>query len=299
MYFCEYIYGFFGQKMIPSYYKISCKKEENYMRTIKNDYILPSKNNSPILHINTCGLQSFDDSLTVIRENGSKDFHLLYIKSGYCTVHFKSEIRKLRAGEFVFYFPNTKQKYIFPSSRSESYFLHFGGSSVEKILTALDLKEGFHKCNQFFHLYEKFDSLIVSSNKSLPRFSVHSISLLLDILYLVSEKKSDYDISNINNLINYITANHDKLIDFESIAKECGQSLHKMIISFKNQTGMTPKQFQEKTRIKIAKDYLVSSNINISKISKLVGYEDQLYFSRVFKRHTGLSPKNYRTNHSS
>lgn len=269
------------------------------MRTAKNDYFLPSETDSPILHINTCGLQSFNDSLTVIRENGSKDYHLLYVKSGYCTVYFNSEIKKLSAGEFVFYFPNTKQKYIFPSTHSESYFIHFDGSSAEEIINALDLKEGFHKNDQFFHLYEKFDNLIISSNKSLPRFSVYSISLLLDILYLVSEKKKEYDISNINNLINYITANHNKLIDFESIAKDSGQSLHKMIISFKKQTGMTPKQFQEKTRIKIAKDYLVSSNINISKISKLVGYEDQLYFSRVFKRHTGLSPKTYRANHSS
>jgi len=47
-------------------------------------------------------------------------------------------------------------------------------------------------------------------------------------------------------------------------------------------------------RIESAKSLLISSHLSVSQISEQVGYPDPLYFSRVFKKSTGMSPKEYR-----
>ncbi len=63
---------------------------------------------------------------------------------------------------------------------------------------------------------------------------------------------------------------------------------------FKRHTGTSPQQYLINVRINKAKELLVSSTYNISKIAEIVGYYNPLYFSRVFKKHTGCSPSEYR-----
>ena len=56
---------------------------------------------------------------------------------------------------------------------------------------------------------------------------------------------------------------------------------------------MSPQKYLTNVRIKKAKTLLRSDN-KISIISEAVGYPDQLYFSRVFHKATGMSPTEYR-----
>ena len=50
-------------------------------------------------------------------------------------------------------------------------------------------------------------------------------------------------------------------------------------------------------RISAAKGYLEKSGKNINEISNIVGYENPLYFSRLFKKYTGLTPTEYKKRH--
>ncbi|MDD6735853.1 MAG: AraC family transcriptional regulator [Clostridiales bacterium] len=47
-----------------------------------------------------------------------------------------------------------------------------------------------------------------------------------------------------------------------------------------------------------AKLLLSDTSVKIGEIAELLGYEDSFYFSNVFKKHTGLSPRSYRTKYS-
>ena len=76
-------------------------------------------------------------------------------------------------------------------------------------------------------------------------------------------------------------------------AKICGVSEYHFIRKFKAETGLTPLQYKTKIVIKKAIDLLETTNLNISEISRMLGFEDSLYFSRVFKKETGTSPKKY------
>ena len=58
--------------------------------------------------------------------------------------------------------------------------------------------------------------------------------------------------------------------------------------------GVTPKQYLITTRIEAAKELLINSDLTVLQISEAVGTSNQNYFSRIFKKHTGLSPSEYR-----
>lgn len=63
---------------------------------------------------------------------------------------------------------------------------------------------------------------------------------------------------------------------------------------FKESTGQTLIFALQQIRISRAKELLEKTNISVQKISYLVGYEDQTYFIRLFKKDTGLTPAKYR-----
>jgi YesN/AraC family two-component response regulator len=53
-------------------------------------------------------------------------------------------------------------------------------------------------------------------------------------------------------------------------------------------------QYIVSKRIGMAKNLLITSNLSLYKISEEIGYDNQLYFSRLFKKHSGITPSEYR-----
>lgn len=66
---------------------------------------------------------------------------------------------------------------------------------------------------------------------------------------------------------------------------------------FKKQYGMAPAAFVTQQRILLAEKLLENEMHSVSWIANQAGYRDPLYFSRLFKKHTGLSPTEYRRRH--
>lgn len=63
---------------------------------------------------------------------------------------------------------------------------------------------------------------------------------------------------------------------------------------FKQETGHTFMEYLTLIRIEEAKKFLLTTNLNISRIARKVGYQDGNYFSRVFNKKEGVSPGKYR-----
>ncbi len=120
--------------------------------------------------------------------------------------------------------------------------------------------------------------------------------LLLSILYNLGKTIND-DICNKNeiyNCIELITSNYCTNISVEELASYCNLSKSRFLHLFKKITQTSPVAFQQELRIDNAKLLLSSTQLSISDISFRCGYDDPLYFSRLFKKKTGISPKEYR-----
>ena len=94
--------------------------------------------------------------------------------------------------------------------------------------------------------------------------------------------------------VQYFSQNYNSPISIDEYAHSHNFSISWFIQSFKQYTGTTPTQYLLFLRISNAKNLLENTSFNISEISRAIGYENPLYFSRIFKKQSGLSPSEYR-----
>lgn len=86
----------------------------------------------------------------------------------------------------------------------------------------------------------------------------------------------------------------DPDLNLEKLPQLAGVSDAYLRRIFKKQYGIAPAGYVIRERIRLAKDFLLRiDGIRIAEVSAKVGYSDPLYFSRLFKKHTGLSPTQY------
>ncbi|MBA3846873.1 MAG: helix-turn-helix domain-containing protein, partial [Planctomycetes bacterium] len=87
---------------------------------------------------------------------------------------------------------------------------------------------------------------------------------------------------------------HRERITLARLARACGLSSSRLSHLFRAETGQTPMEYLEAQRIARARDLLTHSAKPIAAIAAAVGFQDPLYFSRVFRRHASMSPRAWR-----
>lgn len=92
----------------------------------------------------------------------------------------------------------------------------------------------------------------------------------------------------------HIERNFKRPLQVEDLARELAMSPRNFIRRFKAATGRTPGDYQQATRIAVAKQLLESGARSVQTVCEAVGYEDAAFFRALFKRHTGMSPADYR-----
>jgi len=99
---------------------------------------------------------------------------------------------------------------------------------------------------------------------------------------------------NILKAIRYIEENFSEKINLTSCAKAASLSPYHFCRKFKKFTGMTPIKFVTQLRINKAKSLLAEEDMNITEVSEHVGFSDSSVFSALFKKMTGLSPREFK-----
>ncbi|WP_010269096.1 AraC family transcriptional regulator [Paenibacillus senegalensis] len=90
-----------------------------------------------------------------------------------------------------------------------------------------------------------------------------------------------------------IIDNFDKDLDIEQTARLSGVSPNRFYQAFKQATGLSPHKFMTFIRLNVSLSLLASSPASIMSVAHSIGYTDELYFSRLFKKHMGLTPSEY------
>jgi len=83
-------------------------------------------------------------------------------------------------------------------------------------------------------------------------------------------------------------------LQLEALAKQAGMSPRNFSRRFKAATGNSVTGYIQKLRIEASKRLFEDSDRSAAEVTELVGYNDERSFRRLFKHHTGLSPRNYR-----
>jgi AraC-like DNA-binding protein len=86
-------------------------------------------------------------------------------------------------------------------------------------------------------------------------------------------------------------------IDLDAVAAHAGYSRYHFVRLFRAAYGQTPGQYLSRRRVERAEELLRTADLSVTEICMLVGFTSLGSFSSSFKKHTGLSPSEYRARH--
>lgn len=273
-----------------------------------NNSTLDIKDKSKPLIVTSCGTYHLytRPKLPTWRPRGRRDFQLLYIASGKAHFHFVGKEQIVTAGHMVLYRPKEPQKYeYYGEDQTEVYWVHFTGGNVTNLLRSYGLtddKKVFY-CGSGMEYQTIFRSMInelqmcKENYPEMLEMYLKQIFIMLQRFFQTSAKVSNTQAAEeIDKATLYFNEHYSEDIYVDEYAKEHNISISWFIRNFKHYTGVTPMQYILNKRIYNAEALLQNPQYNITEIANIVGYDNPLYFSRIFKKAKGLSPSEYRKN---
>lgn len=273
-----------------------------------NDSRIDFKDKSKPLIVCNCGTYRLFSrpSARTYRPRGRRDYQLLYIAAGKGHFHFDGKEVIITAGQMILFRPKEVQQYeYYGVDQTEVYWVHFTGGEVKNILRKYGLTDDIKvfyvgTSLQYANLYKQMIQELQMRKEDYQEMLALSLNELLILIHrqLGNTRQKihpNYLEKDIEQSITYFNENYNKEINIAEYAAQQNLSTCYFIRTFKNVTGTTPLSYILSLRISNAKNLLESTDYNITEISSIVGYDNPLYFSRLFKKQTGLSPSEYRT----
>jgi transcriptional regulator GlxA family with amidase domain len=112
--------------------------------------------------------------------------------------------------------------------------------------------------------------------------------------YAVTSLTRPHSDDRIREVEEYLQSHFARGLPMESLAGRFGMSPRNFIRRFKAATGRLPGAYVQSLRIASAKEMLEQGKVPVQTICTKIGYEDIAFFRNVFKRHTGMTPAEYR-----
>lgn len=112
--------------------------------------------------------------------------------------------------------------------------------------------------------------------------------------YAAEPPQSQHEDTRILQAQEWLFRHFDTNMRIEDVAKQIALTPRTFARRFKLATGETPMNYLHRLRVNAARHMLENDARGIRSVSEAVGYEDAAFFRRIFKRHTGQSPGQYR-----
>jgi len=255
------------------------------------------------LIVNSVGYYEFESYYRMThRPLGRKDFYLGYNYRGPMTVRCGGRECVLRPGSVFVFRPGEEQYY---GHRNEqkflSYWVHFTGYGVDEVLREAKL-DGAEPAFAGVHpdIAGVFEDLMSEVRNKKAGYELASASLLGYLLAVLSRRieqgdgvRTDGNREEIYESMKYIHDNYAREIYVAELADLAHLSADRFTTLFKSVTGTTPMRYLLRFRLQRACELMKHTRLNIQQIAGAVGFDDQLYFSRMFKKAYGVTPTGY------
>ncbi|MDB5190983.1 MAG: AraC family transcriptional regulator [Segetibacter sp.] len=232
-------------------------------------------------------------------------YYMIFISKGEGV--FESALTsaaEITAGTCFFLYPGVWHRYK-PNIKSgwEEYWIGFSGSYAEYLMN----NGIFKKDDPFINVGLNKDLLVLLRNliemvrSTSTGYNQMIAGITLQILGLVNaiSQHQEYDDNPVGKHISkakfLLQESLEKPVDMEKLARELPMGYSSFRKAFKKITGESPNQYHLNLRLNRAKDLLTGTALNINEVADQTGFDSVFYFSKLFKKKNGVSPKHFRT----
>ncbi|QCW99534.1 AraC family transcriptional regulator [Aggregatimonas sangjinii] len=282
--------GFLGQRMIVLPKKIKAKLKTNEI--------------ARYFYVTDLGYYPNANHHFRQRAKGAKEYIFIYCTEGEGWLQIGNEKKVKVLPNHYFIIPkNEKHSYGAHHENPWSiYWLHFNGISADTFFRRYDLNSNKvvsipfsgQRISVFDQIFETLDGghldlqmefACMTSLNFLNTFIYHDISMSINL-------------NNHKNLIDsikeFLNKNLDKSLSANDIANEFDYSPSYIFSVFKKSTGYSLMYFFNLKKVQKACEYINYSNLSIKEIAYKLSFQDPFYFSRLFKKYMGVSPRLYK-----
>lgn len=254
------------------------------------------------LIVNCAGATVAKWPFKTVNSLGRKDYYFLYLKKGILDITINNTSQAIGAGTLVIMPPNSPYEYRHFEERELMYYwVHFTGSAVtdifrsvnvERLPIVLSIPQASTAVD--YQMSKMFDVYIKKGD-----YRDNELSHCLDAMLIELAKKSGTSAQTQGRLsksIKFINNNYTTEISVPKLAEMEALSVSRYIALFNEVMHTSPYQYIIELRLSAACEMLANSNLSITGISELLGFQSIFFFSKLFKKHIGVSPMQYKKN---
>ena len=232
--------------------------------------------------------------------NGRNDYYLMYMTEGEMKIEIDGCETVLRAGGVVCMRPHTPYSYgkTEQDAAIRYYWMHFTGSDCERILTECGVINGkVFEIGKSREASYHFEDIFSEFRKRHPSFDF-SVTLKAQYLLLRIGRALSTELgaggSPVEKSLKFIHMNIKRSFSVKELAEMEFLSPSRYREVFKEATGLSPLDYINRQRIRLACELIEQGDLSLSQVAELCGFSDRLYFQRIFKKRMTVTPGAYR-----
>lgn len=203
--------------------------------------------------------------------------------------------------------PVAGDTYFLPAGKSHHYYsdrtdpwekiwVNVSGDMVEQLASLYRVRD-----THYFPALDTSDLLLklqyYATHQGTEHITEKCASILHSLFYRMSESlyaKKEPLSSPLRKMLDYIALHETDTVRIEQLAAACERSPSQAERIFRSEMGMPPYRYVLSRKLELAKQLLRDTGMPIRDIASYLSFEDEFYFSGLFRRKVGVSPSKYR-----
>jgi len=279
-------------------------RNQSYYRDMDNPGCNIHHDGDPLV-VNCSGYVCMDMPFITRHEYGRVDYYLQIMDTGHLLAYPDKEAEEFLPGMFIIHKPTTRYHYeLLPGNNVGYFWVHYSGFHAGRLLHNLGIEtnriyntDGSVKRRQ--RIAQSFECIFAEFINRRPGMDEACGALLTDIMVDLARGVDKLKMGEKRKLssLSYLHQHFQENIRVKALAdmEHLSESRYREV--FRQHTGFSPTDYRTALRIQYACDQLAKTDSSITKIAADCGYDDVLYFLRIFKQKKGITPGSYRNQH--
>ncbi len=257
--------------------------------------VAPPRSSGLPLFITCCGCTRWVGERSYSRKN-SESTVLELILAGNATYQEDGESCLAEPGDLLILRQSRSHSYVTgPAGFVHKRYLNLDGSAVDDMLICANLE---HRTQLTLRAPDRVETLMRRAGQLLRErptdWEMETTCLAYRILVEVGQSSKPKYPHAVAEALDFMLTHRTEKIHLADLTRLTGMSEAHFCRMFKQHVGRPPLQYFRHLKLDEAKRILTETDESITSIAAAIGMGDSMYFSRQFKKHTGLSPTEWR-----